>query len=100
MKAVLAGTVIAQAEEQDLISIEGNWYFPLTSVTPDTLVESSTPYTCPWKGEAQYYSLRVDGEVYPDHAWGYPNPYPTAFERLGKDISGHVAFDPAVEVSP
>jgi hypothetical protein len=38
--------------------------------------------------------------VYPDHAWGYPNPYQTAFERLGKDISGHVAFDPAVEVSP
>ena len=98
MKAVLAGTVIAEAEQSELISIEGNWYFPLTSVTPGVLVESPTPYTCPWKGEAQYYSLQVDGQTHVDQAWGYPNPYATAFERLGKDISGHIAFGPDVEV--
>lgn len=100
MKAVLAGTVIAEADESDLISIEGNWYFPLASATPGVLVESSTPYTCPWKGEAQYYSAVVDGQTYPDRAWGYPNPYPSAFERVGKDISGHIAFAPDVEVGP
>ncbi|KDA05194.1 hypothetical protein DC31_04255 [Microbacterium sp. CH12i] len=100
MKAVLAGKVIAEADESDLISIEGNWYFPLTSVTPGVLVESPTPYTCPWKGEAQYYSAQIDGETHVDQAWGYPHPYPTAFERVGKDISGHIAFAPGVEVGP
>jgi uncharacterized protein (DUF427 family) len=100
MKAVLAGNVIAEAEEADLIPIEGNWYFPISSVKPGALVESATPYTCPWKGEAQYYSVVVDGETYADHAWGYPHPYQSAFDRLGKDISTHVAFAPGVEVVP
>ena len=62
MKAVLAGTVIAEADEADLFRIEGNWYFPLASITPGALVESPTPYTCPWKGAAQYFSVEVDGE--------------------------------------
>lgn len=101
MKAVLAGTVIAEAGDADLISIEGNWYFPLSSVADGVLVTSPTPYTCPWKGEAQYYSAVVDGETHADAAWGYPNPYPSAFERVGKDISAHIAFDPRqVKVGP
>ena len=56
MKAVLAGTVIAEADESDLARIEGNWYFPPASITEGALVESPTQYTCPWKGDAQYYS--------------------------------------------
>ena len=100
MKAVLAGTVIAQADESDLISIEGNWYFPPSSITAGVLDESPTPYTCPWKGVCQYYSVNIDGETYADKAWSYPNPYPSAFERVGKDFSGYVAFAPDVEVGP
>ncbi|MGO2683676.1 DUF427 domain-containing protein [Microbacterium sp.] len=100
MKAVLAGTTIAEADDSDLISIEGNWYFPLSSVKDGVLVESPTAYTCPWKGAAQYYSAVVDGETYVDAAFGYPNPYPSAFERVGKDISAHIAFAPDVEVAP
>lgn len=100
MKAVLAGTVIAQADESDLISIEGNWYFPPSAVAPGVLVESPTPYTCPWKGVCQYYSVQIGDELHTDQAWSYPNPYPTAFERVGKDFSGYVAFAPGVEVGP
>ncbi|GAB3597782.1 DUF427 domain-containing protein [Microbacterium tumbae] len=100
MKAVLAGTVIAQAEDDDLISIEGNWYFPPSSITPGVLVESPTPYTCPWKGECQYYSVRTQGETFADQAWSYPHPYPSAFDRVGEDFSGYVAFAPDVRVGP
>lgn len=99
MKAVLAGNVIAEADQDDLIRIEGNWYFPPASVAPDALVESPTPYTCPWKGECQYYSVQVGGELRKDLAWSYPHPYPSAFDRVGKDFSGYVAFAPGVEVS-
>lgn len=98
MKAVLNGTVIAEAPEADLISIEGNWYFPPSSVTPGALSESPTPYTCPWKGECQYFSVS-DGEAdLQDRAWSYPTPMPTAIEKVGRDFSGYVAFWKEVQV--
>ena len=47
MKAVLNNTVIAEAPKEDLIHIEGNWYFPPASVNAEFLETSVTPYTCP-----------------------------------------------------
>jgi uncharacterized protein (DUF427 family) len=99
MKAVLAGTVIAEAPESDLVKIEGNWYFPPASITEGALVESPTAYTCPWKGAAQYFSVQTDDGLHEDHAWSYPTPYPSAFDRVGTDFSGYVAFDPRVEIA-
>ncbi|WP_104126307.1 DUF427 domain-containing protein [Cryobacterium sp. Y57] len=99
MKAVLNDTVIAEAPEQDLIRIEGNWYFPPASVKSDLFVESDTPYTCPWKGECQYFSVKDGDTVLQDRAFSYPHPYPTAFERVGKDFSGYVAFSKDVQVT-
>jgi len=98
MKAVVGDTVIAEAPEEDLIKIEGNWYFPPASVNSALLTESPTPYTCPWKGECQYFTVNVDGQQLQDRAWSYPNPYPTAFDRVGKDFSNYVAFWKEVEV--
>jgi len=98
MKAVLDGSVIAQARDDELISIEGNWYFPPSAVREGVLVDSPTPYTCPWKGVCQYYTVQVDGRELTDRAWAYPDPYPLAIERVGKDFSGYVAFWKEVEV--
>lgn len=99
MKAVLGDTVIAEAATEDLIKIEGNWYFPPSSVNSDLLVSSATPYTCPWKGECQYFSVKDGETVLQDRAWSYPHPYPTAFDRVGKDFSNYVAFWKEVKVS-
>ncbi|MGA1837620.1 DUF427 domain-containing protein [Herbiconiux sp. 11R-BC] len=99
MKAVLGGTVIAEAPKEDLIAIEGNWYFPPESVKSEFLVKSDTPYTCPWKGECQYFSVKDGDAVLPDRAWSYPTPYPTAFDRVGKDFSNYVAFWKEVQVT-
>lgn len=98
MRAVLGDRVLAQAAKEDLISIEGNWYFPPTSVDFSLLAESPTPYTCPWKGECQYYSVLDGDAVLEDRAWSYPTPYPSAFDRVGKDFSGYVAFWKEVEI--
>lgn len=92
MKAVLNDTVIAEAPTEDLIRIEGNWYFPPQSVKAEFLVESDTPYTCPWKGECQYFSVKDGESLLQDRAWSYPTPYPSSFDRVGKDFSGYVAF--------
>ena len=92
MKAVLGDVVIADAPKEDLISIEGNWYFPPSSVNTDLLVESPTPYHCPWKGDCQYYSVKDGDTLLQDRAFSYPNPIPTAFDRVGKDFSGYITF--------
>lgn len=100
MKAVLAGTVIADAADADLVRIEGNWYFPPAAVAPGALVESPTAYTCPWKGAAQYYSVQVGDELFADRAWAYPDLKPSAIERVGRDFAGYIAFAPDVLVGP
>ncbi|MGB3730506.1 DUF427 domain-containing protein [Microbacterium sp.] len=100
MKAVLEGTVIAEADDGDTILIEGNHYFPATALRRGELVESPTPYTCPWKGVCQYYSLVLDGQTHTDLVWAYPKPYATAIDKVGRDFSGYLAFDPNVQVGP
>jgi uncharacterized protein (DUF427 family) len=99
MKAVLNGTVIAEAPKDDLIAIEGNWYFPPASVNSEYLEKSPTPYTCPWKGECQYFSVKNGDELLKDRAWSYPHPYEGAFDRVGKDFSDYVAFWKEVQVT-
>lgn len=99
MKAHVNGTVIAEAPQEELVKIEGNWYFPPSSVKSEFLEKSPTPYTCPWKGECQYFSVVVDGQKLQDRAWSYPNPYPASFDRVGQDYSNYVAFWKEVTVS-
>lgn len=98
MKAMLGDVVIADSPKEDLISIEGNWYFPPSSVNSEYLVESSTPYTCPWKGECQYFSVKSGDSLLQDRAFSYPNPIPSSFDRVGKDFSNYVAFWKEVQI--
>lgn len=98
MRAVVNGVVLAHAPKDELILIEGNWYFPPASIAAERFRPSDTPYICPWKGVCQYYSVRDDQGELQDLAWSYPKPYPSSFERVGKDYSGYVAFDPRVSI--
>lgn len=92
MKAVWNGIVIAEAPKEDLIFIERNWYFPPSSIKKEYFRESDTPYTCPWKGECQYYDVGQGNDWDADNAFSYPKPLPSAIEKVKKDFSGYVAF--------
>ncbi len=92
MKATWNGATIA--ESNDIVTVEGNAYFPAESVNKDYLRESSQHSTCPWKGVASYYSLAVDGKENKDAAWYYPQPKDAA-----KEITGRLAFWKGVQVS-
>ena len=92
MKATWNGATIA--ESNDIVTVEGNAYFPADSVNKDYLRESSQHSTCPWKGVASYYSLAVDGKENKDAAWYYPQPKDAA-----KEITGRLAFWNGVQVS-
>ena len=93
MQATINGKVIAEATDSDIIRIEGNAYFPPSSLVGSPLTDSETPYTCPWKGKAQYHDVTTADGVSADAAWSYPEPRPGAIKRVGKDFSGYVAFD-------
>lgn len=92
MKAMWNGQVIA--ESNDTVVVEGNHYFPRSSLRDDAIQASTKTTHCPWKGTAHYYSLLVDGETNADAVWYYPEPKPAAAE-----ISGRVAFWRGVQVT-
>jgi len=91
MKATWRGKVLAESDET--IVIEGNQYFPPDSINRELVRESNTHTTCPWKGQASYYDVIVDGDSNKDAAWFYPEPKDAA-----KEIKGHVAFWKGVTV--
>ncbi|SFD00558.1 Uncharacterized conserved protein, DUF427 family [Nocardioides terrae] len=93
MKAVVGETVVAEAPIDEVVGVEGNAYFPPDAITAGILRDSPTPYTCPWKGAAQYHDVLMGDTVLKDGAWSYPHLTRFATERVGRDFSGYVAFD-------
>jgi uncharacterized protein (DUF427 family) len=90
-KAIWNGVVIAESNNTKMV--EGNSYFPPESVKKEYFMSSETHSICPWKGEASYYDIEVEGKVNKDAAWYYPDPKDAA-----KNIKGHVAFWKGVEI--
>ncbi|MBC3920199.1 DUF427 domain-containing protein [Undibacterium sp. CY18W] len=88
-------TIIAQATDAEVVKVEGNTYFPMTSVHQEYLRESEKHTVCGWKGTASYYDIVVNGQANTDAAWTYPTPKDAA-----KEIVGFIAFWRGVEVSP
>ena len=92
MKAQWNGVVLA--ESSDTIVIDNNHYFPPDSINKEYFSPSPTHTTCPWKGEASYYSIQVNGEVNEDAAWYYPDP-----KEAATSFKGYLAFWKGVEVT-
>ena len=90
-KAIWNGVVLAESDDVKLV--EGNTYFPTDSVKMQYFEPSDRHTTCPWKGEASYYNVAVNGQKKSNLAWYYPNPKPEA-----ANIEGHIAFYPMVKI--
>ena len=92
MKAIWNNTVIA--ESNSTIIIENNHYFPPSSVNSAFLKPSETTTVCPWKGEASYYTIKVNKDINKNAAWYYPNP-----KEKASDIKDYVAFWKGVSIT-
>ena len=92
MKVTFNGKVIAESDKTEVV--EGNHYFPRNSIKMEYFKDSETKYTCSWKGDCVYFDVKVDGKVFKDAAWSYPEP-----KEAAKNIAGHVAFDSAIDVT-
>ncbi len=91
MKAIWNHQTIAESNET--INIEGNQYFPATSINKEFFRKSSTQTFCHWKGKASYYDIVVEGQTNSDAAWYYPKPSSQA-----DNIKNYVAFWRGVEI--
>jgi uncharacterized protein (DUF427 family) len=92
MKASWNGTLLAHSD--DTVVVEGNHYFPAESIEERYFEDSEAHTHCPWKGEASYKTVVVDGERNEDAAWYYPDPKDAAAQ-----IKGRFAFWHGVEVT-
>ena len=93
----IAGVTVAESSSPTLLFETGlpvRYYLPKTHVRLDLLTHTDSETHCPYKGQAEYWSVRTGDTVHEDIAWSYPTPLP---ESLG--VAGHIAFyDEKVDV--
>lgn len=85
------GVTIAETDKPTLLFETGlptRYYLPKTHTRMDLLVPSDSVSHCPYKGEAEYWSLRSDRAI-DDIAWSYRTPLPES-----QKIAGLISFYP------
>lgn len=86
----LAGELLASSDRAlrlEETGLPARYYLPRSDVRMDRLRPTSFHTTCPFKGEASYWSVEVDGTTYDGVAWAYEDPLAAAAE-----IAGHLSF--------
>jgi uncharacterized protein (DUF427 family) len=86
----LDGVMLADTTNAHVLhetSLPPRWYIPKTDVRMDLFEKTDTVTRCPYKGQAEYWSVRVGDRVEKDLAWSYPTALPES-----QRIVGLVAF--------
>jgi uncharacterized protein (DUF427 family) len=89
VRVLVGGKLVAESSRPVLLDETGlprRYYLPREDVLAP-LLPTSTETTCPFKGQASYWSVEVGGERHEDLAWGYERPIPEA-----EAITGLVSF--------
>jgi len=88
----LGDEVLASSDRPVLLDETGlptRYYLPKDDVRMELLTATSFHTTCPFKGEASYWSIELDGGSHDGLVWAYEDPIPAAAE-----IAGHLSFYP------
>jgi uncharacterized protein (DUF427 family) len=93
----VGGKTVAESSSPRLLFETGlpvRYYLPKPHVRLDLLVPSDTVSHCPYKGRAEWWSVRSADGVHADLAWSYATPLPES-----QKIAGLIAFfDEKVDV--
>jgi uncharacterized protein (DUF427 family) len=79
VKVVVAGETVAESHRPLLLFETGlptRYYIPKIDLRMDLLVTSDTRTRCPYKGVANYFSVKSGDTLVTDIAWYYPYPVP------------------------
>jgi uncharacterized protein (DUF427 family) len=86
----VGGTTVAESASPRLLfetGLPGRYYLPKPHVRLDLLIPSDTVSHCPYKGRAEYWSVRAADGVHADLAWSYRTPLPES-----QKVAGLIAF--------
>jgi uncharacterized protein (DUF427 family) len=76
-------------------SYPGVHYVPRDDADMSLLTRTAHKTHCPYKGDAAYYTIGIDGRSAENAVWTYEQPFPEVAE-----IAGYLAFYPSkVEIS-
>jgi uncharacterized protein (DUF427 family) len=84
------GVTVAESASPRLLfetGLPARYYLPKTHVRMDLLVPTDSVSHCPYKGQAEWWSVRAGENVREDLAWSYQTPLPES-----QKIAGLVAF--------
>jgi uncharacterized protein (DUF427 family) len=87
----LDGELVAVSDRPVILEETGlpNRYYLRPEDVQVELTPTTFHTTCPFKGEASYWSVTLGGTTHDGIVWGYPEPIPGA-----EDIAGLVCFYP------
>lgn len=89
--SVRSGGAVIGETKRALELTEGDYppviYFPRDDIAMALLEPTATRSSCPWKGEASYFSIVAKSGVIIDAAWSYEAP-----KEGVEAIAGHLAF--------
>lgn len=85
MKVLIDGHLIA--ESQVSVRLDGYDYFPKSDVNMEFLIESNHRTECPWKGIANYFHIKIEGQLFENIAWIYPS-----CKEKAKSVENYIAF--------
>ncbi|MCA1383738.1 MULTISPECIES: DUF427 domain-containing protein [unclassified Bradyrhizobium] len=90
---VTAGDIVIAETSKALTLKEARYpavqYVPREDANMALLERTDRVTHCPYKGDANYYSVKADGKTLDNAIWTYETPFPAMTE-----ISGHLAFYP------
>ena len=66
------------------------YYLPPEDVNETYLSQTDHQTRCPWKGDAAYWNVEVDGDKAENVVWAYPEP-----KEDVEEIRGYMAFYPS-----
>ena len=79
VRVEVEGQVIAETNRPVVLYETGlptRYYSPKIDVRMDLLEPTGTHTSCPYTGDASYWTLRLGDKTYEDFVWGYPRPIP------------------------
>jgi uncharacterized protein (DUF427 family) len=92
VEVTVGGERLAESDRPVLLDETGmptRYYLPRQDVRTDLLKPTDHATTCPFKGQASYWSAQVGGQTYENLVWSYEEPIPQA-----EGITGLMCFYP------
>ena len=86
VEVCVGGQKLAESDRAmrlDETGLPARYYIPREDVRTDLLRPAARKTTCPFKGQASYWSAQVGDELHKNLVWSYETPIPAAAQIAG-----------------